>query len=80
MGTITNLQIALNTRKKKSLLKSSYPKNTWQNFPTQENPEIENFKPKKNPSIIPATWNPEYPRPHPTPGFEGVYNIIIDPQ
>ena len=29
---------------KKSLLKSSYPKNTYQKFPTK-NPEIENFKP-----------------------------------
>ena len=28
-------------------LKSSYPKNTCQNFPTPKNPEIENFKPKK---------------------------------
>ena len=32
---------------KKSLLKSSYPKNTCQNFPTQKNPEIKIFKPKK---------------------------------
>ena len=31
---------------KKSLLKSSYPKNTCQNLPTK-NTEIENFKPKK---------------------------------
>ena len=32
-----------------SHLKSSFPKlkNTWQNFPTQKNPEIENFKPPK---------------------------------
>ena len=32
-----------------SHLKSSFPKlkNTWQNFPTQTNPEIENFKPPK---------------------------------
>ena len=32
---------------KKSLLKSSYPKNTCQNFPTQKNPKIKIFKPKK---------------------------------
>ena len=36
---------------KKILAKFSYPKN----------PRIENFKPKKNPLIIPVTWNPEYP-------------------
>ena len=45
---------------KKSLLKASYPKNTCQNFPTPKNPEIENFKPPKKPSIIPVAWNPEY--------------------
>ena len=32
---------------KKSLLKSSDPKNTCQNFPTQKNPKIKTFKPKK---------------------------------
>ena len=46
VGTITNLQIVLNTDKK-SLLKSSYPKNTCQNFLIQKNPEITYFKPKK---------------------------------
>ena len=45
-GTIRNLQNVLNTQKK-SLLKSSHPKSTCQNFPTQRNSEIENFKPKK---------------------------------
>ena len=35
----------------KYLPKFSYPKK----------PEIENFKPPKNPSIIPVTRNPEYP-------------------
>ena len=39
----------------KSLLKSSHPQNTGQNFPTQKNREIENFKAPKNPSIIPVT-------------------------
>ena len=32
---------------KKSLLKSSYPKNTCRNFPNQKNPQIVNFKPQK---------------------------------
>ena len=32
---------------KKSLLKSSYPKNTCQNFPTPKNPIIKIVKPKK---------------------------------
>ena len=35
---------------KESFLKSSHPKKYLPNFPTQ-----------KNPSIIPVTWNPEYP-------------------
>ena len=35
------------TTPKKSLLKSSHPKKSLPNFPTQQNPEIENFKPKK---------------------------------
>ena len=43
---------------KKSLRKSSYLKNTFQNFPTQ-----------KNPSIIPAIWNLEYPPPPHPPGI-----------
>ena len=38
-------RFVLNTQK--SLLKSSYPKNTCQNFLTQKNPEIKNFKPQK---------------------------------
>ena len=46
-GTITNLQNVWNTPKK-SLLKSSHPQSTCQNFPTQRNPEIENFEPKKS--------------------------------
>ena len=39
----------------KSLLKSRYPRKYLPNFPTPKNPGIENFKPKKNTSIIPAT-------------------------
>ena len=46
---------------KNSLLKSSYPKKYLPNFRTQKNRGIENFKPPKNPLIIPITWNPEYP-------------------
>ena len=37
---------------KKSLLKSSYQNNTCQNFRTQENPDSQNFKPKK------ILWSP----------------------
>ena len=40
-------RFVLNTQK--SLLKSSYPKNTCQNFLNQKNPEIKNFKPQKIP-------------------------------
>jgi len=32
----------------KSLLKSSHPRKYLPNFPTQKNPGIENFKPKKS--------------------------------
>ena len=48
VGTITKSSDCFEYPKK-SLRKSSYLKNTFQNFPTQ-----------KNPSIIPATWNLEY--------------------
>ena len=40
---------------KKSLLKSSHQKRHVQNFPTQKNSGLGNFKPPKNPSIIPVT-------------------------
>ena len=59
-GTITNLQIVLNTQKN-PYLNQATQKNTCQNCPTQKNPEIENFHHPQNPSIIPVTWNPEYP-------------------
>ena len=49
------LPILFNTRKK-SLLKSSYPKKYLLNFRTQKNSGTQ-----KNPSIILVTWNPEYP-------------------
>ena len=54
-GTITNLKIVLKTQNQAT------PKNTYQDFFTPQNPKIENFKPQKTPSIIPFTWNPEYP-------------------
>ena len=49
---------------KKSLLKSSYPKNTFGNFPNQN----WKFQTQKNPSIITVNWNPEFP-PAPAPGL-----------
>ena len=48
---------------KKSLLKSSHPKKCLPNLLTQKNPGLDSFKPQKNPSIIPVTWNPECPPP-----------------
>ena len=42
VGTTMNPQIVLNTPKK-----SSHPKKYLPNCPTQKNPGIENFKPKK---------------------------------
>ena len=45
-GTITNLQIVLNTPKN-PYLNQATQKNTCQNFPTSKNPEIENFKPQR---------------------------------
>ena len=51
VGTSTNPQIVLNVLKK-SLLKSAHTKKFLANFPTPENPRIENFKPKNN-RIIP---------------------------
>ena len=61
-GTITNVQIVLNTQKN-PYLNQPTQKNTCQNFSTPKKPEIENFTPYKNPSIIPVTWNLEYPPP-----------------
>ena len=69
-GTITNLQIVLNTPKN-PYLNQATQKNTCQNFPTSKNTEIENFKPPKNPLIIPVIWSPEYPpTPPPPPGVQ----------
>ena len=46
VGTITNLQIVLNTRKNLHLNQATQ-KNTCQNFPPQKIPELENFEPPK---------------------------------
>ena len=47
---------------KKSLLKSSYPKNTYQKFPTKKS-RNRKFQTLKHPSIVTVTWNPEIPPP-----------------
>ena len=48
MMSIMTLQIVVNTPQKNNLyLNQAAGKNTYQNFPTQKNPKIENFKPKK---------------------------------
>ena len=54
VGTITNVQIVLNTRKN-LYLNQATQKNTCQNFPPPKIPELENFEPPKNPSITPVT-------------------------
>ena len=75
--TITNLQIVLNTPKNPYLNQATQT-NTCQNFPTTQNTEIENFKPPKNLSIIPVTWNLEYP---PPPGLHSWFinsSLIIN--
>ena len=45
-GTMTNLQIVLDTPKN-PYLNQANQKNTCQNFPTPKNPETENSKPQK---------------------------------
>ena len=52
----------------KSLLKSRYP---------QKNPEIQKSQTLKNPSIIPVTWNQEYPPG--APGSSGPLNHLYIP-
>ena len=54
-ATITNLQIVLNTQK-----------NTCQNCPNQNNPEIEDFKPQK---ILSSSLSLEIPRSPPPPSL-----------
>ena len=68
-GTTKNLQFVLNTHKSPYL-----------NQTTQKNickfPGIENFKPPKNPLIIPVTSNPEYPYPGITCGRVSLEIIV----
>ena len=59
-GTITNLQIVLNTPKN-PYLNQATQKNTCQNFSTPQKSRNRKFQTQNNPSIIPVTWNPEYP-------------------
>ena len=59
----------------KSLLTSSYPKNTCQNFPPQKNPDIENFKPQK---ILPSSLSLEIrSTPHPTRWGKGPLLLLL---
>ena len=48
-------------RKKNSHLYRVTQNNTCQNVPTQKKSQNGKFQTKKNPSIIPVAWNPEYP-------------------
>ena len=68
LGTITESSYCFEYPKE-SLLKSSHPKNTCQNFVPKEIPKSKISNPK-NPSIIPVTWNPESP-----PGF--FFNTVL---
>ena len=74
-GTITNLQNVWNTPKK-CLLKSSHPKSTCQNFPTQGNPEIENSEPKKS-FDHPCHLKSGVPPPTPPPPRRGCFSTVL---
>ena len=50
----------------KSLLKSSYPKKFLPKSSYPQKSRNQKFLTPKNPSVIPVTWNPEYPTPTPT--------------
>ena len=52
------------------------PKTHLPNFATQKHPGVENFKSKKNRSIIPVTWSPEYPLPLPPPPDHEKYTLL----
>ena len=63
---------------KQSLLKSNCPKNTCQNFPTQTNPEIENFQKKSFDHPCPAGYREYSPFPSPLglrPRFSALENL-----
>ena len=51
----------------KSLLKSSYPKKFLPKSSYPQKSRNQKFLTPKNPSVIPVTWNPEYPTPSPPP-------------
>ena len=55
VGTITNLKIVLKTQNQAT------QKNTYQTFFHPPKSRHRKFQTQKNPSIIPVTWNPEYP-------------------
>ena len=55
---------------KKNFYLASHPKKYLPNFPTPKNPKIKNFRPQKNLSIIPVTWNPVHP-----PSLPGLQSI-----
>ena len=61
-GTITNLQVVLNTQKH-PYLNQPNQKNTCHSFTTEKKNRNWKFHTHKNPSIKPVTWNPEYPPP-----------------
>ena len=46
---------------KKSLLKSSHPKNTWENLLPQKIPDLEISNPPKPFPVIPVAWDLEFP-------------------
>ena len=73
LGTITNLQIVLNTRKN-PYYKSSHPKQYLPNFPTPKNPGIETFKPTKS-SDHPRHLKSEVPPP-PYLSLQGLNNRL----
>ena len=69
-GTMTNLQIVLDTPKN-PYLNQANPKNTCQNFPTPKNPETENLKPQK---ILRSSLSLEIQSTPPPPGLSHTVN------
>ena len=58
---ITRKIEALVLNPQKPILQSSYPKKYLPKFSFPKKPWNRKFQTKKNPSVIPVTWNPEYP-------------------
>ena len=71
-GTMTNLQIVLDTPKN-PYLNQANQKNTCQNFPTPKNPEIENLKPQKS-LDHPCHLKSRVPPPPTPPGLSHTVN------